>query len=124
MYFLGRPRYTPRSLALAIPTDQVGEQFVLIAQRTADGNVVFNVATAESKAVNAVLNIMYSDNKQQISDAAKNSLQTTFPATGTAPVPPDSFAAGSYSTDASSNESVQDLINNAEARIAAEEALA
>ena len=107
-----------------VPTDQIGEQFVLIAQRTADGNVVFNVATAESKAVNAVLNIMYSGNKQQITNAAKASLQTTFPPTGTAPIPPDSFAAGSYSTDASSNGSVQDLINNAEARIAAEEALA
>jgi hypothetical protein len=107
-----------------VPTDQVGEQFVLIGQRTADGNVVFNASTAESKAVNAVLNIMYGGSKQQIADAAKNSLQTTFPATGTATVPPDSFAASSYSTDASSNESVEDLINRAESRIAAEESLA
>lgn len=94
-----------------VPTNQVGEQFVLIAQRTADGNVVFNVATAEVKAVNSVLNIMYSGHKQQIAEAAKNGLQTTFPPTGTAPVPPDSFAAGSYSTDASSNaEVVNDIL--------------
>ena len=89
-----------------VPTDQVGEQFVLIAQRTGNGDIVFNVATAESKAVDAVLNIMYGDNKQQISEFATASLQTTFPPTGTAPVPPDSFAAGSYSTDASSNAEV------------------
>jgi hypothetical protein len=107
-----------------VPTNQVGEQFVLIAQRTADGNVVFNVSTAESKAVNAVLNILYSGNKEQIANAAKASLQTSFPPTGTSPVPPDSFAASSYSTDASSNESVEDLINRAESRIAAEESLA
>jgi hypothetical protein len=125
-YFTQQQIATVPELALegVVPTNQVGEQFVLIAQRTADGNVVFNVATAESKAVNAVLNIMYSSNKQQITNAAKASLQTSFPPTGTAPVPPDSFAASSYSTDASSNESVQDLINNAEARVAAEEALA
>jgi hypothetical protein len=100
-----------------VPTNQVGEQFVLIAQRTADGNVVFNVATAESKAVNAVLNIMYSGNKQQIADAAKNSLQTTFPPTGTTPVPPDSFAAGSYSTDALSNA---EIVNNILQQVAQE----
>lgn len=107
-----------------VPTDQVGEQFVLIAQRTADGNVVFNVATAESKAVNAVLNIMHSGNKQQIADAAKNSLQTTFPSTGTAPVPPDSFAAGSYSTDASSTQDVVNNILNLADEQVAEEAMA
>ena len=93
-----------------VPTDQVGEQFVLIAQRTADGNVVFNVATADGKAVNAVLNIMYSGSKQQIAYAAKTSLQTSFSPTGTVPVPPDSIASDSYSTDASSNKKVVDGI--------------
>ena len=93
-----------------LPTEQVGEQFVLIAQRTADGQVVFNVATAEGKAVNAVLNIMYSGNKEQIANAAKASLQTSFPPTGMAPVPPDSFAASSYSTDALSLKNLADNI--------------
>lgn len=111
-------------LQAALPPTQVGEQFVLIGQRTADGQVVFNLATAEGKAVNAVLNIMYSGNKAQIADAAKASLQTSFSPTGTAPVPPDSFAANSYSTDALSNISLQDLISNAEARSAGEVAIA
>lgn len=107
-----------------VPTNEVGEQFVLIGQRTADGNVVFNVSTAESKAVNAVLNIMYGGSKQQITEAAKNSLQTTFPPAGTAPVPPDSFAAGSYSTDASSTQDVVDNILNVADEQVAEEAMA
>lgn len=111
-------------LRAALPASQIGEQFVLIGQRTADGQVVFNVATAEGKAVNAVLNIMYSGNKEQITNAAKASLQTSFPPTGMAPVPPDSFAASSYSTDALSNYVLEDLIKNAEARITSEEALA
>lgn len=111
-------------LQATLPASQIGEQFVLIGQRTADGQVVFNVATAEGKAVNAVLNIMYSGSKEQIANAAKASLQTSFPPTATAPVPPDSFAANSYSTDALSNISLQDLISNAEARSAGEVALA
>jgi hypothetical protein len=125
-YFAQKQLSTVPALVLegVLPTEQVGEQFVLIAQRTADGQVLFNVATAEGKAVNAVLNIMYSGNKEQIANAAKASLQTSFPTTGTSTVPPDSFAASSYSTDASSNESVEDLINRAESRIAAEESLA
>ena len=111
-----------------VPTDQVGEQFVLIAQRTADGNIVFNVATAESKAVNAVLNILHKDNKPQIAEFAKTSLQTSlqtsFSPTGTAPVPPESFAASSYSTDASSNaEVVSNILKQSFAQVT-EEALA
>jgi len=108
----------------ALTNVSVDTPFVLIATLTSDGEVVFNVTSADSKAVNAVYNVMYSDNKQQISAAAKNSLQTPFAPSGTAPVTPDSFAAGAYSTDALSNNSVQDLINNAEARIADEEAVA
>jgi hypothetical protein len=111
-------------LQAALPASQVGEQFVLIGQRTSDGQVVFNVATAEGKAVNAVLNIMYSDNKQQIADAAKARLQTSFPHTGTAPVPPNSFAAGSYSTDALSTKNVIDNILNRAGEQVAEEAFA
>jgi hypothetical protein len=104
-----------------VPTDQVGEQFVLIAQRTADGNIVFNVATAESKAVNAVLNILHKDNKPQIAEFAKTSLQTSFSPTGTTPVPPDSFAASSYSTDASSNaEVVSNILKQSFAQVTEE----
>lgn len=108
----------------ALTNVSVDTPFVLIATLTSDGEVVFNVSSADSKAVNAVYNVMYGSNKQQINNAAKASLQTTFPPTGTAPVPPNSFAAGAYSTDALSNNTVQDLINNAEARFADEEAIA
>ncbi|MEY4340526.1 MAG: hypothetical protein RL541_30 [Pseudomonadota bacterium] len=94
----------------AVPTTRIGEPFVLIAQRTADGFVAFNVATSESKAVNAVLNIVGKDSKQQIAAAAKNSSQTISAASGTASVPPDSFAASSYSTDASSKSEVVNSI--------------
>lgn len=122
-YFTQKQLTTVPALVLegALPTEQVGEQFVLIAQRTADGQVVFNVATAEGKAVNAVLNIMYSGSKEQIANAAKASLQTSFPPTGMAPVPPDSFAASSYSTDASSTKNVGDDILKQVAEQAAEE---
>ncbi|WP_146179046.1 hypothetical protein [Limnohabitans sp. Rim8] len=128
-YFAKQQVTTVPALVLegVLPTQQVGEQFVLIAQRTADGNVVFNAVTAEGKAVKAVLNILYPANKVAIAadaQALKASLQTSFSSTATAPVPPDSFAAASYSTDALSNDGVQVLIKNAEARIASEEALA
>ena len=125
-YFTQKQIATVPELVLegVIPTNQVGEQFILIAQRTENGNIVFNGATAETKAVNAVLNILYSGSKQQIADAAKASLQTSFPPNGDSPVPLVSFAASSYSTDALGNESVQGIINSAEARIASEEALA
>ena len=112
------------TLQAALPATQVGEQFVLVGQRTADGQVVFNLATAEGKAVNAVLNIMYSGNKVQIADAAKASLQTSFPPTGTAPVPPDTFAASSYSTDALSTKNVVDNILNHVGKQVSEEAFA
>lgn len=107
-----------------LPTEQIGEQFVLIAQRTDDGNVVFNIATAEGKAVNAVLNIMYSGNKQQIADAAKASLQTSISASNSSFVPPDNIAATSYSTDASSTKNVVDGILKQVAEQAVEEACA
>lgn len=125
-YFAQKQLTTVPALVLdgILPTEQIGEQFVLIAQRTADGQVVFNVATAEGKAVNAVLNIMYSGSKEQIANAAKASLQTSFPPTGMAPVPPDSFAASSYSTDASSTKNVIDGILKQVAEQAVEEACA
>lgn len=105
------------TMQAALTNVKVDAPFVLIATLTADGEVVFNLTSTDSKAVNAVYNVMYSGKKQQISAAAKNSLETTFPSAGTAPVPLDSFAAGSYSTDASSDTgSVQDLINAAEER--------
>lgn len=118
-YFAQKQLSTVPALVLEgiLPTEQVGEQFVLIAQRTADGQVVFNVATSEGKAVNAVLNIMYSDYKEQIADAAKASLQTSFQPTGSSPVPPDSFAASSYNTDASSTTNV---VNNILKQVAAQ----
>lgn len=113
------------AMQAALTNVKVDAPFVLIATLTSDGEVVFNVTSADSKAVNAVYNVMYSDKKQQISAAAKNSLQTTFPPTGSAPVPSGSFAAGSYSTDASSNTgSVEQLINEAEARKTCEESFA
>ena len=122
-YFLQQQLTCVPELVLegVLPTKQIGEQFVLIAQRTADGQVVFNLATAEGKAVNAVLNIMYSDNKEQITKAAKASLQTSFSPTGTAPVPPDSFAASSYSTDALSMKNVVDnILKNSDQQLAEE----
>jgi hypothetical protein len=112
------------TLQAALPATQVGEQFVLVGQRTADGQIAFNLATADGKAVNAVLNIMYSGNKVQIANAAKASSQTSFPPTGTAPVPPDSFAAGSYSTDALSTKNVVDNILNQVGKQVSEETFA
>jgi hypothetical protein len=104
-YFAQKQLSTVPALVLegVLPTEQIGEQFVLIAQRTADGQVV--------------LNIMYSDYKEQIADAAKASLQTSFQSTGSSPVPPDSFAASSYSTDASSTTNV---VNNILKQVAAQ----
>lgn len=125
-YFAQKQLSTVPALVLegVLPTEQVGEQFVLIAQLTADGQVVFNVATAEGKAVNAVLNIMYSGNKEQIANAAKASLQTSFPPTGSSPVPPDSFAASSDSTDALSLKNLADSIVQQVAQPASEESFA
>ncbi len=94
------------TMTAALANVKVDSPFVLIATRTADGQVVFNVASADSKAVNAVYNIMYKGSKQNIANAAKTSSQTSFPPTGTAPVPPGSFAASSYSTDALSTKNV------------------
>lgn len=107
-----------------VPTQQIGEQFVLIATRTAGGHVVFNLATAEQKAVNAVLNIMYKPNKQRIEAMPKTSLQTSFTPTATASVPPDSFAASSYSTDALSNgDAVTNALLKIQQQVAEEECI-